>query len=58
MKALSKAQVKAINTCKDTIAKERDKLRAIIEDAESVADSCDQAVESLESAVDYFSQYL
>ena len=38
------------------IAKERDKLRDIIETAEQVADDCDYAVEMMNAAADKLSE--
>ena len=49
---------KAIEHHKREIAKHRDALRELISDAEAVADSCGDAVESLDSAVDTLSQYV
>jgi hypothetical protein len=40
------------------IGKERDALRELIDDAESVLTSCDEAYASLEAAVESLSQYL
>lgn len=49
---------KKIAACIARIAAERDKLDALLEEAESVRDSCRDAVESLESARDTLSQYV
>lgn len=43
---------------KTEIGKHRDALRDLINDAESVAGTCADAVESLEHAVDTLSQYV
>lgn len=40
------------------IGKERDALRALVEDAEEVLTSCNEAYESLESAVELLSRHL
>lgn len=50
--------LRQIEQTKTRIAKERDKLRYLIEDAEAVEESCNEAVASLESAADALSQYL
>lgn len=47
-----------IEACKTRIAAERDKLRELISDANSIADCCDEAVVDLDRAVDTLSQYL
>lgn len=47
-----------ISAMKVNIAKDRDKLRDIIGDAETIADSCDSAVQDLGSAADSLSQYV
>jgi hypothetical protein len=47
-----------IEAAKKRIASERDKLRALVEDAETVLGSADSAVENLEAACDHLSQYL
>ncbi|OUM00526.1 hypothetical protein [Variovorax sp. JS1663] len=47
-----------IEACKARIAAERDKLRDLISDAESIAYCCDEAVIDLDHAVDTLSQYL
>jgi hypothetical protein len=49
---------KAIEKSNARIAKERDKLRELISDAESLYDACDRAVDSLESAADALSEYV
>ena len=50
--------IKQVNECKERIAAERDKLRDLIYDAETVADSCDEATYALREAADSLSQYL
>ncbi len=40
------------------IAKHRDALRELIADAEEVAETCDEAIDHLEGAVNTLSQYL
>lgn len=47
-----------IDACANRIAAERDKLRDLANEAEIMADSADEAVESLKSAVDTLSEYL
>jgi hypothetical protein len=47
-----------INGCKKRIAAERDKLRELIGDAQSIAECSDDAVSSLECAADTLSEYL
>lgn len=49
---------KSIERHKDAIAKHRDALRVLIEDAATVEDSCTDAIESLGYAVDILSQNL
>ncbi len=49
---------KQIEACKKNIAKERDKLRDLISDAQTIADNCDEAIDDLERAADCLSQYL
>jgi hypothetical protein len=49
---------KVIEFHKAEIAKHRDALRDILEDAEAVADSSTDAIDYLESAVDCLSQYV
>lgn len=41
---------------KAKIAEERDKLRALLEDAESVAETCDRCIECLDDAVSSLSE--
>ena len=54
----NKSMFARIERAKKAIAKQRDELRSIIEDAETIAESCDEALEALESATDTLSQYL
>lgn len=49
---------KSIERHKNAIAKHRDALRVLIEDAETIEASCTDAVENLDYAVDILSQYL
>jgi ABC-type transporter Mla subunit MlaD len=42
----------------DRIAKERDALRELIDEATAIMDSCEQAEENLQAAADALSQYL
>ena len=52
-------QVKlAFEKAKNHIAKERDKLRTMLEEAEEICESCDTAIEDLEHAIETLSQYL
>ena len=50
--------LRQLNSCKQRIAKERDKLRAIMAEYEAVADTAHTAVDLLEDAVDELSRYL
>ena len=56
--AASTRLVRDIQKHKDAIAKHRDALRALVADAEQVAECCDSAVSDLDSAIDTLSQYL
>ena len=47
-----------INAIKISIAKDRDKLRSMISEAEDILDCADSATDDLESAADCLSQYL
>jgi len=47
-----------VKACKERIAKERDKLRDLISEIESIEDCTDRAVSDLESAADALSEYL
>lgn len=60
-KALSKDIAvfsKKVEYHKREIGKHRDALRELIMDVGSIADTCDQAVEDIERAVDHLSEYL
>jgi len=48
-------QIKASQKC---IAAERDKLRALVDEADAILENCEEADECLERAVDVLSQYL
>lgn len=50
--------VRQINMHKRAIAKHRDALRELVDDAQTVADCCEEAVTNLEAAADTLSQYL
>jgi ABC-type transporter Mla subunit MlaD len=50
--------VREINAAKKRIAKERDRLRELLEDANSILQTTDEAVDALEAAVDSLSQYV
>ena len=50
--------LKSINACKTNIAKERDKLRNLIDELEEIHSDCDEAVQDLESAADSLSRLL
>lgn len=47
-----------INRAKAKIAKDRDELRALLEEANDITETCDEAIEALESAADSLSKYL
>ena len=47
-----------VNACKKRIARERDKLRDLISEMESLEDCTDRAVRDLESAADSLSEYM
>ena len=47
-----------VESCKKRIAAERDKLRNIISEVESLESCSDSAVSDLESAADSLSEYL
>lgn len=49
--------VRALKKHRDRIAKERDALREIESDISSLADTADEAIENLESAIIVLSQY-
>jgi hypothetical protein len=57
-KRIASTLEKKIAACIARIGKERDKLDALLDEAESVRDSCREAVEQLESARDTLSQYV
>lgn len=48
--ATSKSLLKQLNACKRRIAAERDKIRELIEEYESIADDCAEAAEDIERA--------
>jgi uncharacterized coiled-coil DUF342 family protein len=50
--------VRDIDRCKGKIAAERDKLREILSEVESIVEDCDEAHDELEAAVDCLSKYL
>jgi RNase adaptor protein for sRNA GlmZ degradation len=50
--------IKEIKKRMERIAKERDALRELLQDVESVIDSSDTAYRELERAVDRLSEYL
>lgn len=47
-----------IAKCKANISKERDKLRELVSEVTSIAETCDEALDGLERAADALSQYL
>lgn len=47
-----------IKKCKDNIAKERDQLRELVEDAQLIAETADDAIVNIEAGIDGLSQYL
>ena len=53
-----KELIKQVNASKRRIAKERDRLRELIGELESIADDCDIAVDDLTSATDALSRLL
>jgi septal ring factor EnvC (AmiA/AmiB activator) len=53
-----KQSIKDIRKCINVIAVERDKLRDIIEEAEEIAESADEAVSDFQDGLDKLSQYL
>lgn len=57
-KAYDKSLVAAIEREKKIIGEARDRLRDLIADASEVADTADDAFQSLEYAVDQLSQYV
>lgn len=50
--------IKQLNACKARIAKERDKLRELIDECESIYSDCDEAVDDIERAADALSRQL
>ena len=48
---------KKINTCKNRIAAERDKLRELLSEAEDLVEDCSEAIDNIEQAVDQLSKY-
>lgn len=53
-----KGLIEAINREKKIIADARDRLRDLLDDATSIADTADDAIEQLNYAVEQLSQYL
>ncbi len=49
---------RAIDQQTKRIAKERDKLRELIEEAQAIAENCDNAIDNLERAADCLSELL
>ena len=49
---------KKINLAETRIAEERDKLRTLIDEAEALYGSCDDAMGALEDAADSLSQFV
>lgn len=47
-----------IEACKARMAKERDKLRDLVSDAEALRDNYDTALDDLDRAADAISQYV
>lgn len=47
-----------IREAKKRIGAERDKLRDLVSELESIEESCDNAENALERAADYLSEYL
>lgn len=50
--------IKKINSSKEKLSAERDKLRDLILELESLADDCDEALEALNNAANALSQQL
>jgi ABC-type transporter Mla subunit MlaD len=50
--------LKKLGAIKDRIALERDKLRELIDEAETIVACCDEALDDLDRAADALSQYL
>lgn len=57
-KAYDKSLVAAIEREKKIIGEARDRLRELIEDADAVANTADDAVDSLSYAIEQLSQYV
>lgn len=57
-KTIASNLARDIDRCKKRIANERDNLRELIDEANAIAEGCDEAISSLESAVDCLSRYL
>lgn len=55
---INKQLLKKIEQSKLQIAKERDLLRELIDEANGIYDHCESAIEDLERAADTLSQYL
>ena len=53
-----KQLLKRIEATKKRVTNQRDALRELIDEATGIADSCDEAIDSLESAADSLSQFL
>lgn len=53
-----KALLKQLNDCKKKIAADRDELRTLVEMWSDLITDCDEAEESLESAIDALSRRL
>jgi len=58
MKIKTKTIIDKIKYHKNEIAKHRDALRALLDETNSITDSCDDAIASLEYALDSLSEYL
>ena len=50
--------IKESKSISASIAQERDRLREIIDDLVCISESCDEAVELIDGAVDALSKYL
>ena len=48
--------LRQIEICKTRIGEERDKLRALIDDADELAENCDEAIDSMDDAVTKLSE--
>jgi hypothetical protein len=58
VKAAAVALKKAVNYHKKEIGRHRDALRELIYDASAIADTCDEAFDELDHAVETLSQYV